>query len=1297
MKNPTYRRAEDISVETPDDERFDELKVSEYCIFLFALDTYMRYLEEAKTLHVDDNTAEEDTVLRRGLALLRTADRDYLGYIEEELRKSITANVSLSMLKVALAQRPTARGAAIRALKLRTVLTRGGPSTQKAVFGNSTKARREVREAIEAATTEDADVALTKLAMIDIRNSRLEHWIDLASDVAKPLVAPEISPVGEAAKRVAEATQHFATAQLTREDNQEAPETKPLLDHIQASAQEAASKSLRKSEGEDRPVTRSEAIGIATAAAVAVTTDPDDLKNVPEPLRQLDPEQRAAAMTDGRVLIAAGAGSGKSTSLVARVAYLVLNRKVQPSEILVTSFNRVAADELKGRIAKAVGKDLATQMTVDTTHSICKHFVSEYGTREEVGMLSKALFVGAGGTVSGAVQRAWAQCFPDEEVPKVKDMMLAKTAWAGNGIKPAEAKQQARDAKEMTAAAWYEFYEGFKGAIPGWRPPMPCKEYENFMACKRPGGARIGDFDDQLGICYEILKRDPRVRKAIQSVYSHVLVDESQDLNSVQQGIFDIIAGHITDGSDGKSYWQIGDDKQCCSVDTAILLPDGAIKLAKDLQPGDTVLAYRNGVLCSQVVRHLMPSVWGKGYRVTTTNNSTLTISPNHQVWVQGAALESKKCNVHLTAHGQQGTLVYVAWEGTLFDTSLVQRGIAFQVGPKGERTISKRFFNYREALGFAQTLAIVLRSCVQEHLNICDATLDLVQAEALVTGMFVPVCTQGVVTLDAIVSVEEVDGTFVDLDIEDASNFFGGGILSHNSIYSFRGAKPEQFIALKDKPGWKTKSIRTNYRSSPEIVETANKLIAHNANQIPMEANPDARKARGVASIRVTKPVDDAAAALATVREIKANMADGGSVSDNAVLTRTNKELHNFETACIIKGVPYARKGASSFFGSPETSAVLGYVQLAMGNDSQKMQQALKDVINKPNRFFIAPDAGTAAVEAALSMHAHRTGTDIKVLNPLVALGDRRFQEVLAQRLTGQSYGFKYTKAIEKLANLGLELSSMRMNAGDAAYTMRDMFSDILNLKGVAGTTDSTGKTVWGEQTFRESLQGDLKNVLGDDDDTTEEDEDNDPETMGLGNVGFLYELAKADPDDPEDTLNDPKTPMGFKAKMDRYQAKMKDLRVDITKWGKEQEALPPEQRKPPPGVYLGTSHSTKGSQWPNVYVSMPKGKFPFERKPKAGEREPSPTEEQARMEQERRLAYVAITRPSKNLTIICPSSVGGKPGGVSPFVGEAGLVVGENVPKMNGNSVSKEATVAHWHLPRGVEVEDVPGYGRY
>src|SRR5690606_29910925 len=94
---------------------------------------------------------------------------------------------------------------------------------------------------------------------------------------------------------------------------------------------------------------------------------------------------------------------------------------------------------------------------------------------------------------------------------------------------------------------------------------------------------------------------------------------------------------------------------------------------------------------------------------------------------------------------------------------------------------------------------------------------------------------------------------------------------------------------------------------------------------------------------------------------------------------------------------------------------------------------------------------------------------------------------------------------------------------------------------------------------------------------------------------------------------------------------------------------------------------NSVKGAQWPQVVVQMPKGKFPHERSLKDDE-EPTPeklAEMAAELESERRLAYVALTRPSQNLVVLAPQQINGRPAGVSQFVAEAGLSVGENVPR--------------------------------
>jgi superfamily I DNA/RNA helicase len=224
--------------------------------------------------------------------------------------------------------------------------------------------------------------------------------------------------------------------------------------------------------------------------------------------------------------------------------------------------------------------------------------------------------------------------------------------------------------------------------------------------------------------------------------------------------------------------------------------------------------------------------------------------------------------------------------------------------------------------------------------------------------------------------------------------------------------------------------------------------------------------------------------------------------------------------------------------------------------------------------------------------------------------------------------------------------------------------------------------------------LQQRLREATGGEDEAEEdEDDDTDAAMKGLGNIGFLYKLAQVDPTEPADVADPPTTPLGFKAKMDRMVGKMRDLRIDLDKWEKDQEALPPDQRKAPPGVYCGTVHATKGAQWANCFVQMPKGKFPMEMRVRPGDPPPPPEEVQAQLESERRLAYVGLTRAARSLTVVCPSLVGGRPAGVSSFVLEAGLKLGENVEK----PISKQASDEYAGLiPDDWATESQYGYGR-
>ena len=1096
--------------EADTDDDIGAVEVAEYIIHLLALDTYIRYVEEF--------TGEDDPiddVIKKGFRVLRMAESD-LEAIVGHMDESLSSPAQKNMLKRTLRRRVTNPSQiGMRALNLRTLLEIGGAKTKKAIFKQA-KEIKKVRVAITSSVMEDADAALDKLAAITVTNSRIRAWIDLAANRAQAKSGPEnlvMASAQEVTGKVPElmaATVQELAASGADEASQASEVQAEKIDAVQMAATEAAQRSMDRSGEPDVPLTKSEVIGVATAAVAAVTSDPSNPSNVPESLRGLDDEQLAAAMTDGKVLIAAGAGAGKSTTLVARVKYLVRERRVDPSKIMVTSFNTRAASELADKLGDAEkGLGAGGPKAVGTMHSLFGRFVKDYGTPREKAALSA--YSRNESYTARAVQAMWKDCYPDLPVPKAKQMKLRKTMWAGNNISTAQAQELADQEtgekarlEAQQASRWYMMYEGLKGALDehdsdgevtkAWKPPCEGKAkasvdeindekesnwrsrgsnpkykpksvktiYEAYMATVRPGNKRVGDFDDMIGICHNVMERNPQALKAIQKRFDHILVDECQDLNEVQHGVIRMMSGHISDGSDGKSLWMVGDDKQ---------------------------------------------------------------------------------------------------------------------------------------------------------------------------------------------------------------------------SIYAFRGARPDLFTGLDGKEGWKTRMMRTNYRCAPEIVNAANKLIAHNTGQIPMQANAAPGKVTGVASIEVKVAATDAAAAISTIEKIKSQAQEfpekdqAEFFKKNAILMRTNKETNAFETACIMRGIPYARKGAGSFLGSRETKAMLGYTNLVMGgSDPAQTQKALANCINSPNRFYKNADDTKAGVDAAVRDYAKSSGSYIKDVDPAKAIHDPDFQSALAERLSGRRRGtYFFRMALEKVQSMAGTIQDLQMALDDPNFTTKDLFDEILGgFEGETNGTDANGVPIKVTTTLREDLTKSLNNSSAGGDDDDDEDDENSPEK--LGNIGFLYLLMEPDPTDPDDTLQPPTTPAGFKAKMDRLSARAEDLRYDLD-WNPrtgdpndKMAKLSEKDRKKPPAVYIGTAHSVKGLEWPNAFVQMPAGKFPFE-KPR-DKNEPPPTEDELKqeaedLETERRLAYVAMTRAADNLTIICPSKVGGQPAGISPFVFEAGLKEGENVDR--------------------------------
>jgi hypothetical protein len=486
-------------------------------------------------------------------------------------------------------------------------------------------------------------------------------------------------------------------------------------------------------------------------------------------------------------------------------------------------------------------------------------------------------------------------------------------------------------------------------------------------------------------------------------------------------------------------------------------------------------------------------------------------------------------------------------------------------------------------------------------------------------------------------------------------------------SIYQFRGADPANFIAL-DQMGFKDRQITTNYRCAPEFVDAANKLIANNANQIPMVAKAAPHRVKGEANLNVLVPNTDADAAVEFGKKIMMATAAGEPLSNFAVLARTNAELGVFQRICAVTGTRYVQKKAASVFGSQETDTFRSFMNVATGSTPRAVQESFCQTlihggIIKP-KFSQTDRAENVklaekAMKRAMQDYCARHRFDFATFDPLLAcVRDPMFLSTMIQGITGDPV-YRASKDAQKAKPLLEGLGDIRSYMQDKEFSSKDLFESILALPIVEVIPPDPGQTVWATriESFHDATVRRLSARVSQE--AAEEDPELTEEKSSLGSLEFVMMMMQPQEVDPN---YNPQDPHQFRAKFDGLASRSEELRIDPDEWEKQQVAqgVPLSERKPPPGVYLGTAHSTKGAEWPDVTLMMPKGKFPMERaprKPKENEiREEQLVDPQTAMESERRLGYVALTRAQKSLTILCP-------GGMSPFVAEAGLKPGQNV----------------------------------
>ncbi len=235
-------------------------------------------------------------------------------------------------------------------------------------------------------------------------------------------------------------------------------------------------------------------------------------------LDQLNPAQLDAVVhRDGPLLVVAGAGSGKTRVLTHRIAHLIDARGVSPFAILAITFTNKAADEMKSRLVSLVGP-VARKMWVSTFHSACVRILRREATH--VGFPSGFTIYDQADAVrlTGYVLR---------------DMNVDTKRFPPRGVHAAISNAK----NEMIGA---EQYAEQASAVFERRIAEVYTEYQERL---RRAGAM--DFDDLLLRTVELFDRNPDVLESYRRRFEHVLVDEFQDTNAVQNAlVVQLASGH---------------------------------------------------------------------------------------------------------------------------------------------------------------------------------------------------------------------------------------------------------------------------------------------------------------------------------------------------------------------------------------------------------------------------------------------------------------------------------------------------------------------------------------------------------------------------------------------------------------------------------------------------------------------------------------------------------------------------------------------------------------------------------
>ena len=206
-------------------------------------------------------------------------------------------------------------------------------------------------------------------------------------------------------------------------------------------------------------------------------------------------------------------GSGKTTTLVARLGYMIYVKGVRPEHILTVTYTNAATRDMKARFEKYFGGEYSDAVTFKTINSLCNEIIRYY------------TYITGGSSFE----------LIEDNLPDIREIYISQTdSWADEADLK-EIQQKITYIKNMLLD---------KKQIRGITVTEDKISIENIYEkyCSRLSENRLMDFDDQMVFAFRILRKNSRVREYFKNRYRYLLVDEAQDTSKIQHCIIQLLA-----------------------------------------------------------------------------------------------------------------------------------------------------------------------------------------------------------------------------------------------------------------------------------------------------------------------------------------------------------------------------------------------------------------------------------------------------------------------------------------------------------------------------------------------------------------------------------------------------------------------------------------------------------------------------------------------------------------------------------------------------------------------------------